>query len=608
MKNTFVFDGNWNTRIKLAGFNYLSNPMLTSRDADDDSRSYGLQILDEHNDDPDPADEQVNAINFLLQSEHQQSILEKLVDYIQEVVYPDFQEGLSYEDYPEIYPDLHTVEDLYQVIAIENVSVYTLYKDSCAYTLLECESCLDYEHGIAFTLHQSRIVDHGQVGDMESEKLLNELDLTAKEYLKKYVRSIKSQETVLYTPHPKYNQLKPWQENVNNNYPYRLLQSNQLKTLSKFLKENNHRERYALNLLNAAISDNQQEGFDLLISIVDGVDKNTILRAIQRNQVDFFKRMLEVPFLDFHLQAQGEYSLLYSVFRLLKDYYKHANQRDELISVINFLVKRGFHVVQDDATCRLLKEMHEDYPKAKVERVLNDALKEAGYDIVKLSEEEEKPESTPFKAVPKTLAIQLDCYPDPKEEFAKLIDQIIAEVSKKEVGPYWLYETMLTLEESPSYHKMMELDQDTLCGLACALMRRIHNVLVENKHLDYRKEKEGYPKEISCLNKSYAEILVALFKSQLVFTEAAILQILDYFEATFMEWMKLNPLTMRSLADGWPTGAFLVGVEAQYQGSSAPQKVKDRIRDFVSLSELEEMVPNAGMLETEIREVASRIY
>lgn len=98
--------------------------------------------------------EQINALIYL--TEHQQEILELVYDYTKNTLYPVWIDWIGYDDF--LFPELLSINDLKQALAISDLIVYEAHKENFSYIDITFEFLPDQEHGVTLTLHKSRIV------------------------------------------------------------------------------------------------------------------------------------------------------------------------------------------------------------------------------------------------------------------------------------------------------------------------------------------------------------------------------------------------------------------------------------------------------------------
>ncbi len=183
------------------------------------TRAIQVTIEDELNMDPDPLPQQIAAINCLL--EHQgtiaQAMLEKTFRF-----YPELK-GMGIEGSTKAdFPDLQSPEDLATMFEITDIEVYADHKQGYSYIALTGNCTWTKEWGIGMLLHKDRVLDvrtayHGYddeiAKDSEHTRIVQMYRPNSTGPVKPY----------LYSPHPKYGKLKPWQASNNYDYPFDLI-------------------------------------------------------------------------------------------------------------------------------------------------------------------------------------------------------------------------------------------------------------------------------------------------------------------------------------------------------------------------------------------------
>ena len=235
----FKFDGNWEHQIKLSELSKFSHPdFFNSKPNTNYDGNIKMLIEEVRNFNPDPENEQIKTINFLLSQKNQIEIIESIFKYIKDVAYPDFQSYFSKEEYPDNYLNLTSIDDLHRVIGFNGITIHNFFKDECAIYTLSFAAAFGYENHLNLTFDKTKILDHIEWSDFPSEKITEELgfqqlELTDEEYEKIREEELK---LVLYKPHPKYGKLKSWQKSENDSYPSKLLYHGMYKELKSYIE------------------------------------------------------------------------------------------------------------------------------------------------------------------------------------------------------------------------------------------------------------------------------------------------------------------------------------------------------------------------------------
>lgn len=256
----FKFDGNWETKIRLAEFSKFSNPEFFHSFQSNNNLDgiFKMHIEDFKNLNPDPEEKQINTINFLSDEKNQINIIESTFKYIRDVAYQEMQSYAPKKEFPDRYPDLKSVIDLYYVIRVLNVTIHNISKDEFACYTISFYSSFNYESQLNLTFDKLRVLDQIEWSNFPSEKVASELggrDLTEEEYEQIIEKEKKEQEElIIYKPHPKYGKLKPWQIRENAKYSGKLLMKEKYKELKSYIESKGDIENQKSGLLYTIVS------------------------------------------------------------------------------------------------------------------------------------------------------------------------------------------------------------------------------------------------------------------------------------------------------------------------------------------------------------------
>lgn len=208
-KDNFVFNGDWSYEIELpafAGFQERRGP-YTAKSSE--LPANGLVIIDfedDLSDNPDPYVEQLNTLDFIFNNH------EKIVHAIIEEILQRVNRGVENEGEHMRYDTVKSVMGVAAII-IQKVS-----KDYFSYYDIACGSDLE-ENGLRFLFHKERIVSlKPNTGGSRWDALK---DNGTYEQIANKPRESKLIQR--YTPHPKYNKLKPSQQFANDTYEHSLI-------------------------------------------------------------------------------------------------------------------------------------------------------------------------------------------------------------------------------------------------------------------------------------------------------------------------------------------------------------------------------------------------
>ena len=233
----FIFKGNWTPTIELKEFICLTNSELINRLLKEKQLQglFKVQITDFTDNNPDPFTEQINAVNFLINN--QIKILKSLLNYIKNEIYPKYKTFISQDEYPDSYPELNTIDDLFNLLAINEVFINTESKESSAYIVFSFNSCLDYEHGLCITMHENRCIDWCEMGNLDNEKIL--LDGGRTDVSKTNFDDAQVNYDGVFSPNKKFNNLKPWQVDFAEDTFKKLLKSKESAKIIELIDKAN---------------------------------------------------------------------------------------------------------------------------------------------------------------------------------------------------------------------------------------------------------------------------------------------------------------------------------------------------------------------------------
>ena len=233
----FEFDGEWHdSTIMLEIFaKELDNPKYAFRRSELADAEYLLQIFDVYDDNPDLSKGQYNAIEHLQRDLSQSEILITIFNYFQSVIYPEYQEIISEEEYPGTFPPLNNISDLKEVIGLDHINLLNIGYNDFNYYNLMFETSLDQECGIGIGLYKSEITGHGSIPGLGFGKISKHMGLNDIEFekLKSKLRTNPSYENQIASN--KYGKLKPWQKDVNEKFHYKLVREGRDRELFNFI-------------------------------------------------------------------------------------------------------------------------------------------------------------------------------------------------------------------------------------------------------------------------------------------------------------------------------------------------------------------------------------
>lgn len=241
----YSFTGEWEFKIPLESFSgiftfdWIGSPYQKREQID-------IKILDVHNETPVPESEQLNAINFLIFN--QEKIIQEILRALTYKIIPYFKSTLG--ENSDIFIPVNREADLSNILGINSVTIFNRFKKDCAYIMLYFNSFrYDSEHGLNLVFHKDRFIGTHE----DFKEAYEDMGLDYKEILKEM--SLKNQtqyENKDYRFHEsksdKYS-IKPWQQQENRIYPFRLLQTDQQDKFIDFMENKGLHLNYDISSL-----------------------------------------------------------------------------------------------------------------------------------------------------------------------------------------------------------------------------------------------------------------------------------------------------------------------------------------------------------------------
>lgn len=370
----FEFKGDWETKIELTVFALLNKPDFYWNREEAEDQHFNLEIYDSYNEDPDPEECQMNTINYLSDETNQRSILQAILDYSKNEIYPHFKKHIWEEEYPECYPKIETIEDLRELYGIELITVMGVAKDNYAYYFMQCRTCLD-DHGLAFTLYKDKILDWGE--DYNSEKI-NEFGVDSADEHSKSRNQIDEIELKLQEPLPKYGKFKPWQADWNNSYPFRLFKEKQYEArlMAEIESGKIKKDPYCTRLLEQAIIYERDTLIDFFISQKPEGLFQSFMYALKKDRYDLMDRLIEIGF-DLNEKVAQDSPLFDTIDKLSQALNKNENT-EHLEKRMVYLISKGLDPFFEDDYRRnaffRIKTIYNEEEKTQLEEFVKKVL------------------------------------------------------------------------------------------------------------------------------------------------------------------------------------------------------------------------------------------
>ncbi len=269
----FKFTGDWNTVLSLDKLTLLQNDRFFQYSKDIKEKLANklaeLNIIDGFQHNPDPSNEQLEAIRFIQTNE--QLILQRIFEYVKDVVYPFMKTMVDNEEW--FFPKLETIIDLENVLGLISIDLLQESKDSISYYAINFEATWDDEHGFHILFHKDKILDHGEAWLFDLKKVCEDCGA---DYEKTIHDFMYWDETIndFIIPNPKYGKLTPNQIRANETLPYRLIKNKQEGKLLEYINNGLIDINYGAHgssLLATAIS---EKNISIINFLIQGKVKN----------------------------------------------------------------------------------------------------------------------------------------------------------------------------------------------------------------------------------------------------------------------------------------------------------------------------------------------
>jgi len=175
----FLFNGNWETKIKLVELSKLKKLKHSTNKKISLSKDEILMIIEKYeNQISEPKKKQTNTINYLLDTNNQIQIIESIFNYIKEIIFPEIIQFYEFpeEEYPDEFSNLKSSNDLNDLIELRYITIHNLHNNENAIFTLTFESLLGRIDGeLNLTFNKSIILDHIQWNSWPSDQVVIKL-------------------------------------------------------------------------------------------------------------------------------------------------------------------------------------------------------------------------------------------------------------------------------------------------------------------------------------------------------------------------------------------------------------------------------------------------
>lgn len=222
----FEFNGNWEIKMNFEKFNE-SNSKWDHNNKTLNDQIY-LKIIDKKTLIPDPLDEQINTIHYLI--ENQEEVLAILCKAFN-VINIKYGECSGEHDW---YPANLTKYELGKVFFITEIAILVEHKEESSYIQFSGEYKGDYEHGIVVVIHKDKLIGFDQIGEDVDSEIYSDLGDQKDEFRNFNIQHQDFGTNQVHQPIPKYGKHKPWQLDATVEYLENLIRA---KKNEEFISE-----------------------------------------------------------------------------------------------------------------------------------------------------------------------------------------------------------------------------------------------------------------------------------------------------------------------------------------------------------------------------------
>lgn len=233
----YSFKGNWKDELELNYFTRLDSNKFNSSPKDLlKSGKVPFLIWDERTMNPDPLEEQINALNFILKNE--EKVYKSLFNSLKEVIIPDAKKYYDLENEDEEiiqnwFPKINSIDDMKEIVGIYEIQIEMQHKNGIAWTSFLFDFSADQEHGLKMTFEGDNFLNFSD----SDGNTLKEI-MTKHDYQKYQESLVINYPYQIFKPDSKYGVLKPWQAYANEYYPIGILREGRKQELIDYLSNN----------------------------------------------------------------------------------------------------------------------------------------------------------------------------------------------------------------------------------------------------------------------------------------------------------------------------------------------------------------------------------
>lgn len=225
----FKFKGEWKFDMELPILSKINSEEWYGHgehNAKLESGRVPVEIADYRDLDPDPKDAQLAAIDFIIN--HEDAIIKSLVKNINGRINKLYVDACGDEEWVK---KVHNISDIGKMIGLGEIRILHEVKDNVAYYVLFCEYTGDHEHGLTLTMYKDELIGFEGSCEVDYDGLARHAGGFSQSVIDTNIAANEFGKDMIHIPNPKYKKLKPWQDEENQNYCYKLIRQNENQKL-----------------------------------------------------------------------------------------------------------------------------------------------------------------------------------------------------------------------------------------------------------------------------------------------------------------------------------------------------------------------------------------
>lgn len=216
-RHNFEFNGDWEYSVELPMLSGFQERNGAYTAVSSDKPNVGLcklEFEDDLTDNPDPYPEQLNALSFIF--ENQESIKRSIITRTLSEL-PEIKINYGLENEQE-YQNLNE-QKVKSLIGFSTIHIKIISKEGFSYFDISGGCNWDEEHGLNILFHKDRVISFGGIDGGSTYEAEKDSGIVGKEDN----HHLQKQKPQKFSPHPKYNKLKPSQKAANETYELTLI-------------------------------------------------------------------------------------------------------------------------------------------------------------------------------------------------------------------------------------------------------------------------------------------------------------------------------------------------------------------------------------------------